>query len=217
MSRDEPASAVEAEPPVAQQVFGEALPLIRRYTADLAERGPILGLIGPREPARLWTRHVLNCGLLAGGLPSGATVADVGSGAGLPGLVLAAARPDLAVTLIEPMQRRVDWLLQQAERLGLTTLTVLRARAEDVPSGTRFDVVTARAVGALAALLPITAALARPGGRLLLMKGASAEQELASASSVVRRLGLTGVGVDVLGAGMALEPTRVVRATVRST
>lgn len=217
MSPDDPAPAVEVEPSVARQVFGGALPLIRRYAADLAERGPILGLIGPREPARLWTRHVLNCGLLAGGLPSGATVADVGSGAGLPGLVLAAARPDLAVTLIEPMQRRVEWLIQETERLGLTTVTVLRARAEDVPAGTRFDVVTARAVGALATLLPITAPLAQPGGRLLLMKGASAEQELAGAASVVRRLGLTAVDVDVLGAGMALEPTRVVRATVRST
>lgn len=217
MSQNDPAPAVEVEPAVAQQVFGAALPLIRRYTADLADHGPTLGLIGPREPARLWSRHVLNCGLLAAVLPPRATVADVGSGAGLPGLVLAAARPDLIVTLIEPMQRRTDWLLQEAERLGLTALTVLRARAEDVPAGARFDVVTARAVGALAALLPITAPLARPGGRLLLMKGASADEELASAASVVRRLGLIEVGVDVLGAGMAIEPTRIVRATVRST
>ncbi|WP_375401158.1 16S rRNA (guanine(527)-N(7))-methyltransferase RsmG [uncultured Amnibacterium sp.] len=223
MTRQEPSAAapveslLEAEPPVAQQVFGSALPLIRRYTADLADRGVVLGLIGPREPARLWSRHVLNCGLLASAVPPGSTVADVGSGAGLPGLVLAAARPDLVVTLIEPMQRRTDWLIQEAERLGLASVTVLRARAEDVAAGTRFDVVTARAVGALTTLLPLTAPLARPGGRLLLMKGATAADELAAAAGVVRRLGLTEVGVNVLGTGMALEPTRVVTATVRTT
>lgn len=216
MTRQDLPAPVEDEPSVAQQVFGDALPLVRRYAADLAERGAVLGLIGPREPARLWSRHVLNCGLLASVVPLGATVADVGSGAGLPGLVLAAARADLVVTLIEPMQRRTDWLQQESQRLGLTNVVVVRARAEDARGATTFDVVTARAVGALSTLLPITAPLARPGGRLILMKGASAAEELASAAADVRRLGLLDVAVNVLGAGMALEPTRVVTATVPS-
>ena len=204
---------LEREPAEAAAVFGDRLPVVRRYTADLAEHGILLGLIGPLEPPRLWSRHVLNSGLLAPFLPEGAAVADVGSGAGLPGLVIAATRPDLTVTLIEPMERRVAWLEEETARLGLTNVVVERARAEDAAPG-RFDVVTARAVGALTGLLPITVPLAKPGGRLALLKGAAVEAELAKAEKVIRRLRLADVHVEIAGRGMASLETRVLVATV---
>ncbi len=206
---------VEQEPAEASTVFGDRLPVVRRYAADLAEHGIVLGLIGPLEPARLWSRHVLNSGLLTEFLPQGAAVADVGSGAGLPGLVLAAARPDLRLTLIEPMERRVAWLEEESARLGLENVVVERARAEEAAPA-RFDVVTARAVGALTGLLPITAPLAKPGGRLALLKGAAVDAELAKAEKVVRRLRLTDVRVEIAGRGMAGLETRVLVATVPS-
>ncbi|GAA4747842.1 16S rRNA (guanine(527)-N(7))-methyltransferase RsmG [Amnibacterium soli] len=206
---------LEQEPAEAARVFGDRLPVVRRYAADLAEHGIVLGLIGPLEPPRLWSRHVLNSGLLAEFLPRDAAVADVGSGAGLPGLVLAAARPDLRVTLIEPMERRVAWLEEERARLGLENVVVERSRAEDAAPG-RFDVVTARAVGALTGLLPITAPLAKRGGRLALLKGAAVDAELAKAEKVVRRLRLTDVRVEIAGRGMAGLETRVLVATVPS-
>lgn len=204
---------LEPEPAEAAEVFGDRLPVVRRYAADLAERGELLGLIGPLELPRLWSRHVLNSGLLAPFLPQGASVADVGSGAGLPGLVLAAARPDLRLTLIEPMERRVAWLEEERVRLGLDNVVVERARAEDARPG-RFDVVTARAVGALSGLLPITAPLARPGGLLALLKGAGVDGELEKARKVVQRLRLADVRVEIAGRGMASLETRVLMATV---
>ena len=212
--QDAAAEEVEQEPTLAADVFGDRLPVVRRFTADLGVHGVELGLIGPLEPARLWTRHVLNSGLLAPLLPRDARVADVGSGAGLPGLVLAAARPDLHLVLIEPMERRTAWLTSERDRLGLTNVEVVRARAEEY-SGARVDVVTARAVGALTTLLPAAAPIARPGGTLALLKGASVEAELAKAAKVVARLGLTDVHVEIVGRGMASLETRVLVATVR--
>lgn len=206
---------VEPEPVEAVRVFGDRLPVVRRYAEDLVEHGVVLGLIGPLEPARIWSRHVLNSGLLADLLPVGAAVADVGSGAGLPGLVLAAARPDLRLTLIEPMERRVAWLEEETTRLGLENVVVERSRAEDATPA-RFDVVTARAVGPLSGLLPITVPLAKPGGRLALLKGAGVDAELAKAEKVVRRLRLTDVHVEIAGRGMASLETRVLVATVPS-
>lgn len=196
-------------------MFGDRIDVVRRFAADLARQGELRGLIGPLELPRLWSRHVINSGLLVPFMPHGASVADVGSGAGLPGLVLAAARPDLAVTLIEPMERRTAWLEEERDRLGLGNVEVERSRAEEAARG-RFDVVTARAVGALASLLPITAPLARPGGRLALLKGASVEAELARAEKVVRRLALVDPHVEIAGRGMASLETRVLVATVPS-
>ena len=204
----------EPEPAAAAQIFGDRLPLVRRYAADLARHGVALGLIGPLEPGRLWTRHVLNSGLLAPLLPSGARVADVGSGAGLPGLVLAAARPDLQLVLIEPMERRTMWLAEERDRLGLDNVEVVRARAEEY-TGERVDVATARAVGALSTLLPAVVPLVRAGGRLALLKGAAVDAEVAKAAKVIARLGLTEVEVKIVGRGMASLETRVLVATVR--
>lgn len=205
--------ALEAEPAEAAAVFGDRIDVVRRFAADLAEHGEVRGLIGPLEPPRLWSRHVLNSGLLAPFVPPGSLVADVGSGAGLPGLVLAAARPDLEVVLIEPMERRTAWLEEERDRLGLANVVVERARAEET-GASRFDVVTARAVGALTRLLPITAPLARPGGRLALLKGAGVDAELAKAERTVRRLGLIDPRTEIAGRGMASLETRVFLATV---
>ncbi|MFZ4078848.1 MAG: 16S rRNA (guanine(527)-N(7))-methyltransferase RsmG [Microbacteriaceae bacterium] len=203
----------EPEPAFAATVFGGQLNLARAYAAQLAERGETLGLIGPLEPARLWTRHIVNCGLLAPLLVAGARVGDVGSGAGLPGLVLALTRPDVSFVLIEPMERRAEWLLNQIDILGLTNAAVLRARGEDC-LGLNLDVVTARAVSALRTLIPVTAPLVKPGGELILMKGASAANEIATAAKQIARFKLRDVRVQELGGAELGEITWVVRAKV---
>lgn len=207
------AAAVEPEPAIAAQLFGDQLDGARSFTAELAARGEELGLIGPLELPRLWTRHILNSVLLAPLLRPG-LVGDVGSGAGLPGVVLAIARPDVEFVLIEPMERRVDWLQSEVARLELTNTTVLRARAEEAQLPRPLDQVTARAVSALKTLIPITAPLVRPGGELVFMKGARVEEELTAAVKAVRAARLTDVEVLVLGEGVVPEATRVFRATV---
>lgn len=203
---------VESEPALAVELFGDRVEEARRFVAALGEQGELRGLIGPLEPARLWTRHILNSVLVAPLLRG--SVADVGSGAGLPGLVLAIARPELSFTLIEPMERRVDWLLDQVRSLGLANVSVVRARAEDIDDSLLFDSVTARAVGALTKLIPLTAPLVRSGGQLVLLKGESVEGEIARARKTISRFRLVDPRVEVLGVGMPTEPTRVFRATV---
>jgi 16S rRNA (guanine527-N7)-methyltransferase len=206
-------SAIEPEPTAAVELFGDRIDLARSYTAELGARGEELGLIGPLEPARLWTRHVLNCALLAPLLGPG-VVGDVGSGAGLPGLVLAIARPDVQLVLIEPMERRVEWLRAEAQRLGLSNVSVLRARAEEVALPAPLDQVTARAVSALSKLIPLTVPLVRTGGELVFMKGARVEEELRAAAKAVQKARLRDVEILVLGEGIVPEATRVFRATV---
>ncbi len=206
-------SSFEAEPPVAATLFGDRIELARRFTAALAEHGEERGLIGPLELPRLWSRHVLNSAVPAP-LFSG-RVGDVGSGAGLPGLVLAIARPDVHWVLIEPMERRIAWLNEQVVDLGLDNVEVVRARAEDWTPRPPLDAVTARAVSALRTLIPLTAPLVRHGGELILMKGASVEGEVSAAKAQIRSFGLTDVRVEMVGEGLVDEPTRVFRATVR--
>ncbi|WP_022902701.1 16S rRNA (guanine(527)-N(7))-methyltransferase RsmG [Curtobacterium sp. B8] len=205
---------LEAEPAVAATLFGDRAELARSFTNELARRGEELGLIGPLELPRLWTRHILNSVLLAPLLEADGRVADVGSGAGLPGLVLAIARPDVHFTLIEPMERRVDWLTSEVERLGLDNVAVVRARAEDVADEITVDQVTARAVSALSKLIPLTVPLVRSGGQLVLMKGARVEDEVEKARKVILRKRLSDVEVLELGDGVVEETTRVFRATV---
>ena len=212
----EQTGALEAEPAVARDIFGDRIEVVRQFTADLAQHGEELGLIGPLELPRLWTRHVVNSGLVAPLLRAGGRVGDIGSGAGLPGLVLAAARPDVTLLLIEPMERRTDWLSAEAERLGLENVEVLRARAEDVELDAWLDQATARAVSALSKLIPLTARLVKTGGELILMKGARVDQEVEAARKVIARTHLVDVEVLELGVGLVdpAETTRVFRATL---
>ncbi|PPF49861.1 16S rRNA (guanine(527)-N(7))-methyltransferase RsmG [Rathayibacter sp. AY1D1] len=206
-------STLEAEPAAAAAIAGDRLPLLRRFTEALADQGEERGLIGPLELPRLWTRHVLNSALVAPLLRPG-LVGDVGSGAGLPGLVLAIVRPDVRFVLIEPMERRVVWLQEQVDGLGLENVSVLRARAEEAELAEPLDQVTARAVSALSKLIPLTAPLLRPGGELVLLKGINAEKEIEAAAKQIRRFRLSPPEVVVLGDGVLSEVTRVVRATV---
>jgi len=204
---------LEAEPAVAAQLFGDRIDVAREFTRHLAEQGEELGLIGPLELPRLWSRHILNCVVVAPLLRPG-LVGDVGSGAGLPGLVLAIARPDVSFVLIEPMERRVAWLNSQITALGLTNASVLRARAEDIRLNAPLDQVTARAVSALKTLIPLTAPLLRPGGELVVMKGAGAAGEISNATKAIARFKLRNVEVVTLGEGVLQDVTRVIRATV---
>jgi 16S rRNA (guanine527-N7)-methyltransferase len=204
---------IEEEPSVAASLFGDRIEVARDFAHELGSRGEELGLIGPLEAARIWTRHILNCVLPAPLLRPG-LVGDIGSGAGLPGLVLAIARPDVSFVLVEPMERRVEWLRAESERLGLRNVSVERARAEDAPLVERLDQVTARAVSALSKLIPITAPLVKTGGELLFMKGARVDDEVVAAAKQIRAARLTHVEVLVLGDGVVPEATRVFRATV---
>ena len=206
-------ATLEVEPAAAVTLFADRIELARAYTADLARRGEELGLIGPLELPRLWSRHVINCALVAPLLSPG-TVGDVGSGAGLPGLVLAIARPDVNMVLIEPMERRVDWLISEAKELGLLNVTVIRARAEETKLDWPLDQITARAVTALSKLIPATAPLVRSGGEMLFMKGARVQAEIDAAKKQIRHARLDNVEVVELGEGIADEITRVFRATV---
>jgi 16S rRNA (guanine527-N7)-methyltransferase len=160
-----------------------------RYAGLLATDGVVRGLIGPREVPRLWDRHLLNCALLAPLVPHGARVADLGSGAGLPGLVLAIARPDLSVALVEPMARRVAFLEEARDVLGLEGVEIVRSRAEQWRGGRRFDVVTARALAALPSLLAWGMPLVEKQGVMLAIKGSSAGAEVTAASSELARWG----------------------------
>lgn len=196
---------------LAERLFGDRLPLAERFAGLLAREGVERGLIGPREVDRLWQRHILNCALMVETIPAGArTLADVGSGAGLPGVVIAIARPDLEVTLIETMLRRATWLEEVEDQLGLG-LEVVRSRAEDLQGDRGFDVVTARAVAALDKLVRWTLPLVAPGGHLVAMKGSSAAEEIEAAAAVIKRLGGVDPEVIVVGEGEVEVPTTVVR------
>jgi 16S rRNA (guanine527-N7)-methyltransferase len=198
-------------PEVARGVFGSRLPVAEAYAALLADAGVVRGLIGPREAPRLWERHLLNCAVLAELIPDGADVADIGSGAGLPGLVLAVVRPDLRLTLVEPLLRRTTFLEEAVDRLGLDNVQVVRARAEELHGKREFSVVTSRAVAPLDRLLDWSMPLVRQGGCLLAMKGSSAAEEIGSASTHLRRHGAGAVEVLTCGAGVVDPPTSVVR------
>lgn len=199
----------ETSPARAREVFGSRLPIAQAYADLLATDGVVRGLIGPREVPRLWDRHLLNSAAVVHRVPQSASVADVGSGAGLPGLVWAIARPDLGVTLIEPLLRRTVFLDAAIEALRLDNVFVLRARAEDVRQ--TFDVVTARAVAPLDRLGRWCLPLVRPGGVLLALKGRTAADEVKAATATLRRLGATTIVVTTHGNGDI--PTTVVEVS----
>ena len=193
--------------------FGERRALAVRFAEHLTSSATERGLVGPREVPRIWDRHILNCAAVSELVPPSAHVADVGSGAGLPGVAVAIARPDVNVVLIEPLQRRVLWLEEIATDLGLTNVTVCRARAEELVGRFEFDVVTARAVAALPTLAGWCLPLVSPGGVVLAIKGRSAEEEVMAAGSRLRRLGVAEVGIRTCGVGLLDVPTTVVTLT----
>lgn len=198
----------------AQKIFGDRLPLAIRYVQHLASSGIERGLIGPREVPRLWERHVLNCAVAQEVIGHDASVADVGSGAGLPGLCLAIARPDLHLTLIEPLERRVNWLNEVVEDLGLTNVTVLRSRAEQAVGQVDADYVTARAVSALVGLLDITLPILRGTGQLIALKGRSAAEEITKAQKKLNKYGARETEIITVGQDLLEEPTTIVRVTL---
>lgn len=189
--------------------LGDAYPVVRRFGELLADQGVLRGLVGPREVPRLWERHLLNSAAVAAELPAG-VVADVGSGAGLPGVVLAALRLDVHMVLVEPMERRCAWLTEVVGELGLD-VEVRRARAEDLHGRLWADGVTARAVAALDKLAGWTLPLLRQGGVLVALKGSQAVDELAAAVPVLERLGGDRGEIREVGSVEGVPATRVVR------
>ncbi|MGZ4507132.1 MAG: 16S rRNA (guanine(527)-N(7))-methyltransferase RsmG [Blastococcus sp.] len=221
----DPATSLDVPPPppVAAEVFGAALPLVHRYVARLATDGVTRGLIGPREVPRLWIRHVLNSAAVAEAVPEGARVVDVGSGAGLPGIPLGLARPDVALTLVEPMARRVEFLEEAVAELtpeGVAgaplTWRVVRGRAEDrsvVSTVGAVDVVTARAVAPLPRLVGWCRGLMRPGAQLVALVGARALQELPALIPELEAAGMRNVHPRAVGASLGEAATTVVVMT----
>lgn len=200
-------------PPAAVAVFGEHLPHLQEYAALLASTGVERGLIGPREAPRLWERHLLNCAGLTELIEEGSTVADLGSGAGLPGIVLALARPDLTVVLIEALLRRATFLDEAKEALGLRNVVVRRSRAEELHGKLEVEVVVARAVAPLDRLAGWALPLLRPGGRLLALKGERAELELATAGPALHKAGAVANEVVAVGDVALSTDGRVVVVT----
>jgi 16S rRNA (guanine527-N7)-methyltransferase len=201
----------------ARAVFGDRLPLAEAYANLLIIDGVVRGLVGPREAPRVWDRHLLNCAVLAEKIPLGASVLDVGSGAGLPGIVLAVARPDLSITLVEPLARRTTFLSEAVTTLGLrAAVTVVRARAEDLVGGSpTADVVTARAVAPLDRLAAWCLPLVTIGGRLLAIKGASVLDEVAEHRDAIGRLGGSEPLIARCGVGLVDPPTTIVEIVRR--
>ena len=199
-------------PPEARRVFAsDRLALAERYTELLATEGVLRGLIGPREAPRLWERHVLNSAVLGEAVSEGSSVCDIGTGAGLPGLVLAIARPDLAVTLVEPLLRRTTFLDEVVAELELSHVTVVRGRAEDLHGNATFDVVTSRAVAPLERLLGWSMPLVSPTGATVAMKGRSIHDEIAETRDFLTRWRCGEPEVFEVGAGLLDPPTTVVR------
>ncbi|WP_040509364.1 16S rRNA (guanine(527)-N(7))-methyltransferase RsmG [Gordonia soli] len=215
-ANDEPPTT---PPPSATRVFGDRLELAVRYRDILADDGVRLGLIGPREVPRLWDRHVLNCAVIGEAIDSELSVTDVGSGAGLPGIPLAIARPDLSITLLEPLLRRSEFLSRVVDELGLAA-TVVRGRAEEAEVRATIglaDVVTSRAVAPLDRLAKWSAPLIRVGGQLVAIKGASAPQEIEEHRAVVGRTGLADLATRQCGVSLLEQPTTIIVGERRET
>lgn len=209
---DEPIQRLAPPPSAAAGVlFGDRLPLAQAYAERLAGAGVERGLLGPREAARLWERHLDNCAVVGALLPAGSRVVDLGSGAGLPGVVLAIVRPDVHFVLVEPLARRAAFLTETVAELGLPNAEVRRARAEELHGQVRCDVVTARAVAPLDRLASWSLPLLVPGGTLLALKGITAADEIPGAATTLRRLGAVNWGVEVVGVQVVEVPTTVVR------
>ncbi|ALG86469.1 16S rRNA (guanine(527)-N(7))-methyltransferase RsmG [Gordonia phthalatica] len=216
---DEPAVEPEQTPAIATEVFGGRLPLAEEYARTLTDQGVLRGLIGPREVPQLWTRHLLNCGVLSEVIEEDATVIDIGSGAGFPGIPLAIARPDLTITLIDPLLRRTTFLEEVVAALPLENVTVVRGRAEEkavLKAVEPADVVTSRAVAPLERLARWSAPLIRGGGRLVALKGRSASDEIARDWEKVLRLGIRDLSVEQCGTMLETPTTLIVGRRIES-
>ncbi len=206
--------AVPQPPAGAEGVLGDRLDLAERFAALLGDTGVSHGLVGPREVPILWERHILNCAVVHEAFPEGGELVDVGSGAGLPGVALAIARPDLHVHLIEPMLRRTTWLSSTIDDLALTNCTVHRGRAEEFHGVLSLPFATARAVARIDRLARWTFPLLRDGGTLVALKGGRAEEELIAEESALRRLGMTSSAIRRYGEDVLEVPTVALELTV---
>ena len=206
----------EQEPAFAAELFGQNIDKARLFTARLANDSETYGLLGPRELPRIWSRHVINSGLLAELVPDGTKVVDVGSGAGLPGIPMAIAQPNAHFTLVEPMERRSSWLEEVIKDLGLGNVAVVRARAEEVKES-EFDFATARAVAALDKLLRLLTPLIRFSEHrtIIAMKGSKAPEEIAAAAKKLELLGFNSPEILTLGLNKAPETATVVRTSLK--
>jgi 16S rRNA (guanine527-N7)-methyltransferase len=207
---------LEKEPPYAAELFGEQIELARRFTNRLAQDSETFGLLGPRELSKIWSRHVINSGLLAELIPDGSKVVDVGSGAGLPGIPMAIAQPNAHFTLVEPMERRANWLKAVVEDLKIPNIAVIRARAEEVKKSD-FDYATARAVAPLDKLLKLMSPLISDStkGTVIALKGSKAQQEIEESAKILAKFGYSAPEVLILGSGKAPETATVVRTFLK--
>ena len=201
----------EAEPVEVLAVFGQQIDQARAFFDLLVRDGDLLGLVGPRELPKLWSRHILNSAVVAELVEPGQLVADVGSGAGFPGIPMAILKPETQFVLIEPMERRANWLSDVVvPGLGLKNVQVLRGRAEEAPLR-NYDVVTARAVSALPKLLRMLVPLAVAGGQILALKGSKAQDEIDESKPLAKKLKLDTFEIVTVGQNLLFDPTMVVR------
>ncbi len=207
---------LEKEPRYAAELFGNQIDLARAFTLRLAKDSETYGLLGPRELSKIWSRHVINSALLAELIPSGVSVVDVGSGAGLPGIPMAIAKPDAHFTLVEPMERRANWLKAVIQDLKIPNIEVIRARAEEVTKH-NFDYATARAVAPFDKLLKLMSPLISDStkGTVIALKGSKAQQEIEEAGKILAKFGYSDPEVLILGSGKAPETATVVRTFLK--
>ncbi|GII98813.1 16S rRNA m(7)G-527 methyltransferase [Sediminihabitans luteus] len=200
-----------AQSPAVREVFGSAYDQVSRYAEMLVREGELRGLIGPRELPRLWERHIVNSAAVVPYLRPQGTLADIGSGAGLPGIVIAAMRPALTVKLIEPMERRCTWLAEVVDELGLDNVEILRGRAEEYHDAFEVDIVTARAVAALDKLARMSLPLLSKQGEMVVLKGRNVASEVPGARKVLRKYAMGEPEIIEAVTAPGLESTTVVR------